>query len=281
MDYRRETQERIQTVSKDFLPIVTRITCSQENHTWKANVHMHDNEVELHLVKQGSTTVTIHNQSFTVTAGDILAISPGFLHMVESDAPVYLYTCRFRQSPFAPGNEDVVIRPDVSPVMSSGKYYTFILKLMEAMVEIAQHGIAQNADICNMLGGALWNIFRQIFSTSQIAFSLPKKSLSQDILHYINSHYDQDVTLASLSQAFFVSSSHISSEFKKEFHISPINYLINRRICEAKWYLINTQQPVHEIAQRVGYGNCYHFSKLFTKRSGVSPEKFREMHRIV
>lgn len=262
-------------------PTVTRITCSEENHTWKANLHMHDNEVELHLVKQGSTTVTIHNQTFTVTAGDILAISPGFLHMIASDTSVYLYTCRLRQSPSASNDEDIIIRPNIHPIASSGKYYPFILKIMEALVEIARHGVAQNTDICNMLGGVLRSIFRQIFSCSQTPFPLPKHSLSMDILHYINNHYDQDITLSSISQVFFVSSSYISNEFKKEFHISPINYLINRRICEAKWYLINTQQPLHEIALRVGYSNCYHFSKLFTKRSGVSPEKFREMHRIV
>lgn len=261
------------------LPVVTRVTCSQESQTWKANVHMHDNEVELHLVKEGNTTITVHNQTFSVTAGDIVAIHPGFLHMVESDGPVYLYTCRLQESPSE--TRDAVILPDTAPVISSGKYYPFLLKLMESLVEIAGQGIADHAQVCNMLGGAIKIVYQQLFAASALPFSQPKKSLAQDILHYINGHYDQDITLTLLSQVFFVSTSHISSEFKREFHISPINYLINRRICEAKWSLINTQLPVHEIARRVGYGNSYHFSKLFAKRSGVSPEQFREMHRIV
>lgn len=152
---------------------------------------------------------------------------------------------------------------------------------MEAMEEIAQQGIADHAQICNMLGGALKIVYQKIFAASTIHFSQPKKSLALDILYYINDHYDQDISLTLLSQELFVSTSYISSEFKREFNISPINYLINRRICEAKWYLINTQLPVSEIAKRVGYDNSYHFSKLFTKRSGTSPEHFRDMHRIV
>lgn len=275
------TQEENAKIMDDWkqtgLPTVVRITSSHESRTWRDNTHMHDKEVELHLVKQGSTSLTVHNQTFVVSEGDIIVIPAGLLHLVRSDVPVYLYTCRL----YLPQLMEPIIPLNICPIAPAGNYFSIILKTMESLVELSELGIADHSCLCNMLGGILACIYRKIFAASQIPFSPPKQNLALNVLHYINEHYSENVTLSLLAKNFYVSASYISNEFKKEFNISPINYLINRRICEAKWYLINTREPIAEISHKVGYGNAYHFTKLFMKRTDISPEKFREMHRII
>ncbi len=56
-----------------------------------------------------------------------------------------------------------------------------------------------------------------------------------------------------------------------EYRISPINYVIQRRMTEAKWSLTNTELSQAEISWRVGYENVDHFAKLFLRHVGCSP----------
>ena len=65
----------------------------------------------------------------------------------------------------------------------------------------------------------------------------------------------------------------------KIYGISPINYVIDRRLNDAKWLLINTNQSLVSISEKVGYENTSYFSKLFEKRIHYSPLEFREKYK--
>ncbi|EFG2389182.1 AraC family transcriptional regulator, partial [Escherichia coli] len=56
------------------------------------------------------------------------------------------------------------------------------------------------------------------------------------------------ITLEQLSKKFRASVSYICHEFTKEYRISPINYVIQRRMTEAKWSLTNTELSQAEIS---------------------------------
>ena len=96
---------------------------------------------------------------------------------------------------------------------------------------------------------------------------------------YINEHYNENITLKSLATVFFVSETKISHDFKEEYNISPINYLIDKRIGEARWLLLNTNEPIYSIAERVGYTKYYYFNKLFKSRYGMTPAEYREQSK--
>lgn len=65
----------------------------------------------------------------------------------------------------------------------------------------------------------------------------------------------------------------------KEYRISPINYVIQRRMTEAKWSLTNTELSQAEISWRVGYENVDHFAKLFLRHVGCSPSDYRRQFK--
>ena len=61
---------------------------------------------------------------------------------------------------------------------------------------------------------------------------------------------------------------------------APSHYLIRVRMEHAKKLLEqNEDYAVAEIAERVGYEDAYHFSKLFKKAYGISPMKYRNSVR--
>ncbi|EFP69377.1 transcriptional regulator, AraC family [Shigella dysenteriae 1617] len=103
--------------------------------------------------------------------------------------------------------------------------------------------------------------------------------LIKDILFYLNNNYREKITLEQLSKKFRASVSYICHEFTKEYRISPINYVIQRRMTEAKWSLTNTELSQAEISWRVGYENVDHFAKLFLRHVGCSPSDYRRQFK--
>ncbi len=57
---------------------------------------------------------------------------------------------------------------------------------------------------------------------------------------------------------------------------SPKEYIIRRRLNDAKHLLKTTALPVKEIALSVGFNSESHFINTFTAQNGLSPKKFRE-----
>ncbi|HET6354107.1 helix-turn-helix transcriptional regulator, partial [Streptomyces sp.] len=57
---------------------------------------------------------------------------------------------------------------------------------------------------------------------------------------------------------------------------SPKDYLLGIRLGRAKELLAATELPVAAVARRVGYEDPAYFSRLFTRRVGTAPIRFRE-----
>ncbi|MBB5933558.1 AraC-like DNA-binding protein [Streptomyces zagrosensis] len=57
---------------------------------------------------------------------------------------------------------------------------------------------------------------------------------------------------------------------------SPKDYLLGIRLGRAKELLVGTDLPVAAVARRVGYADPAYFSRLFTRRVGIAPGRFRE-----
>lgn len=99
------------------------------------------------------------------------------------------------------------------------------------------------------------------------------------IKDYIDENYHQAINLDTLAEASFSSKSYISHQFKKDIGMSPIDYLIRKRIEVARDLLLNTTDTVTEVARQTGYDNPLYFSTLFKKYAGMSPTAYRNMCR--
>ncbi len=92
-------------------------------------------------------------------------------------------------------------------------------------------------------------------------------------------HYADPLRLADLSALAGMSVSHFIRTFKRSMGTSPIDWLRRERISQAKRRLIDTDEPVKEIARQCGYRDPYFFSKDFKKLTGLPPSSYRERER--
>lgn len=106
---------------------------------------------------------------------------------------------------------------------------------------------------------------------------LPRKL--RDILQFMDSHLDRNLSIEELCAGFSISSSSLHRLFSKYMNDAPVNYFIQRKIDSAKQMLRLSELPVKDITYRLGYSNPYHFSAEFKKNTGKSPTEYRRSEK--
>jgi AraC-like DNA-binding protein len=97
----------------------------------------------------------------------------------------------------------------------------------------------------------------------------------QDMKVIIDREYQKKIDLTFLSHELMLSVDYIRHEFKKHYGLSPIQYLIGKRVDYAKHLLITSDMSIKQIAFQCGFENEYYFSRLFKKITNTSPRQYR------
>ena len=93
---------------------------------------------------------------------------------------------------------------------------------------------------------------------------------------FIKKHYHYDITLKMVSDYVGLCESHFSCIFTKKTCQTFTQYLTYIRIERAKKLLTTTNMKIYEISVKVGYANVEHFSRVFKKATGFSPNQYKK-----
>ena len=91
---------------------------------------------------------------------------------------------------------------------------------------------------------------------------------------YIEQHLHEKITIGDLARQIDKSASFITHHFPLEFGSTPRQYILKRRMEEAKLMLENGAS-VQDTAARLGFYDAFHFSKSFKHITGLSPVEHR------
>lgn len=101
----------------------------------------------------------------------------------------------------------------------------------------------------------------------------------QKAMEKMRLYFHQPIRVVELAQIAGMSESHFSRQFKAAIGTSPIDWLRRERINQAKRRLIESDDPVKEIARQVGYADQFFFSKDFKRMTKLTPTQFRDEER--
>jgi AraC family transcriptional regulator len=97
----------------------------------------------------------------------------------------------------------------------------------------------------------------------------------QQVLDYINSYLDQNLSLNELANLVHISPYYFARLFKQSTGIAPHQYVTRCRIKKATQLLTQRSLSVLEITQQVGFQSQSHFTTLFHRSLGVTPTEYR------
>ena len=84
-----------------------------------------------------------------------------------------------------------------------------------------------------------------------------------------------DISLADLATDCGVSVSHFARAFRQSTGVSPHQWLLKRRVDQAKGLLRDGKLSLSEVALACGFGDQSHFTRVFTKLTGITPGAWR------
>lgn len=96
-------------------------------------------------------------------------------------------------------------------------------------------------------------------------------------LAYIEEHLDETVSLGSVAEHVYLSKNYLCKRFHEYTGMRFCHYVNDRRIAKARVLLLDTEYPLDQIAQEVGFKSQAHFSTTFKKHTGLTPLRFRRL----
>ena len=95
-------------------------------------------------------------------------------------------------------------------------------------------------------------------------------------ISYIHEHYFEKISVDTLAKTANLSRSTFLRKFNEICKMSPSEYIINRRIQASEYMLLHTSDSIMNIAFKCGFYDAAHFSRIFTKKNGISPSEYRK-----
>ena len=99
------------------------------------------------------------------------------------------------------------------------------------------------------------------------------------IAEYIEREYLNNLSLDAICEQFHFTKNHIINVFKREYGITPVNYINSLKLKRAKYLLEVTSESTESIALKSGFNDYSNFYKLFCRQNGISPAEWRRNNR--
>ena len=250
------------------------ISESKFENDWISLPHSH-HFTELFYVLNGKGVFVINDKTFEIQKNDFIIVNPNVTHNEASSTedPLHYVVMGTDELEF---QEDAGKNYYIYNFSSHNKLLHFYMKSMLREMRM------QDEHFENICQNLFESLVYQIQRWTKIQFlgtqSQKTNKECRFIEQYLNEHFREDISLQSLSEIVHLSKYYLAHAFKEYKGVSPINYLTQVRINEAKHLLEKTDFSAAKIADFTGFASQSYFSQIFHKETGMTPNKYRKNH---
>lgn len=255
-----------------------------------ANLHSHD-FIEIFILLSGSVTYVIEKGKYELKDFDIVVVPPHVLHeLVVKDKsvdykriviwvyPQYLKDISSEQTNlsasinhFLKKNNNLIRNPE----------YTLTIKPIAEKIAYLDKERPYGYDLL------IENAFRELFITSNtFAFNDETFTVKPEgndvvlsIISYIEEHLSNELSLEEIAQEMKMDTINLSYLFSKEMGTTLHQYIIKKRLNQAK-LMLDMNQGIDMVIKSVGFKDKSHFIQAFKKEYGITPHKYRMIRNV-
>ena len=121
--------------------------------------------------------------------------------------------------------------------------------------------------------------FHCLASDSSAKNKADKSDILMPALNYIEDNFRKDFSITELAEVSGVSQQYLCRLFNRTMNIRPSEYIIRRRLQEAKLLLSETDLPVRDVCIQSGFTDASYFSTVFKRYEGLSPAAYRQKNK--
>lgn len=252
---------------------------------------------ELFYLRQGKIEFTINGRKVMVDKGTTLVIRPNVAHslrVVTDTAETMSLHFGFaldhkdhktsQQSldsflEFALGDDSV---EKSTYTVLSGTFKKSIVSIMERIVEERKEDYISKDLMLRILTVELMIILARALKKEWEESLRVKNGKTRELVliakEYIDSNYEHGITVANAASYVFLSQGYFTRAFRDEFNMSPMSYLMKKRISKACELLENNEIKVSAVASQAGFSSPQRFNVAFRKQIGMTPLEYRKKH---
>lgn len=250
---------------------------AQLTHCWPdwAETNYTPEYNKLHFIQSGEGEFSINGAVYHPQPGEFLLMPAGTLQSYRSvNENCYVkYWCHFTAVSGGIRLFDAL----KTPLCVRASHPERVKAFYEELIEGTEHPSAFSQ---LRVKAALLELLAEFLTDAgeNVGFSetLPVNKLTR-LTGYISSHLKEEITLEELAAVVHFHPNYFISFFKKYFGTSPLKYVNEARLNQAKRLLKSTDESVAQIAEETGFRDLYHFSKRFKASTGYSPSDFRKL----
>lgn len=248
----------------------------------KCEDHTHD-FTEISIILEGESLYTIEGKSQTLKANTVMVFNPGVNHREEQVVGTYSHQLHIGIKNFNFLGYEKDSMPNKKTILIPQVGHHVIMEVAWQLVNELSHEVPEYRVMTKTLVMQLMVLIirslesSQGLSLSNVSPSIKRRyNLVEAALHYMEQHYDQDLTVDQIAQELLISPAYLSKIFKEIKETSIINYLIEVRMKQAAVLIRDSKRPIKEVAEIVGYQDPLYFSKQFKKYYGEAPTHFKK-----
>lgn len=255
------------------------VSSSRYGGDWHSVPHTH-NHTELFFIVSGKGQFLIQDQVFPVDVNNLVIINPNVPHTEAS----------LNAQPL----EYIVLGIDgielATKENSNGEFCILghfeSVDISSCLRNILREMELKNTGYMDVCQAYMEILIIRLMRNTDLAVQTQPQVISGNsqcaaVRRYIDLHFKEPLTLEQLSEEAHINKYYLSHAFKREYGVSPINYMISRRIDESKYLLAETDLSMSQIAQLLGFSSLSYFSQVFRKIHGSSPMEFRQSSKHV
>ena len=260
---------------------------------YHTNTGRHDHDFyELVYVTEGYCLHSIEGFSSLLMEGDVFIIPPGVSHKYSGNRVTRIYNCVFGESALEPHVDELRGLPGMSMLFErsqNAELPRMRLSLNERkpflrwITSMCEESTARLPGWRVRLPGELacllveysraYHAHEDAGRNDNVYPAYVRQALSVIDADYANC----DLSVHRIAAQVGVSDDYLTRQFRQVTGISTQEYLRRYRFARAM-SLLQTDCPVSEVAQRVGFRSLSYFSREFTKELGITPSRYRNQN---
>ncbi|MBN2713252.1 MAG: helix-turn-helix domain-containing protein [Planctomycetes bacterium] len=225
----------------------------------------------LYYIKSGRGAVVHSGRVFELRRGKLFVIPAHVTGRYRCPRHMDLFWIHFEATvysclePFALFGWEPVVQ--IAPTL--GAEYL----MQKAIDGVGREGTAE--------GVAAEGALRLLLSTFMKDSGAEEKSISEmarliPVFDYINNHLGERLSLEKLAGVMHLQPNYFSNRFVAVTGMPPMLFINRRRIQEISSRLRFADETLGELAERYGFSDAFHLSKVFKRFTGLSPRQYRE-----
>ncbi|WP_405117813.1 AraC family transcriptional regulator [Paenibacillus sp. FSL H8-0317] len=227
------------------------------------------------ICEEGDGHLYIGHEQFPFTTGCVYPLSPGEVYQIEhrNNSELKYIIMAFDVIHVLTGDPELFTRAVFEHRNQLNGYpYAPLSGLLEQMYVIRNY--KTDAEYSHL--NAQFQKWMEMIITR---YTSPKTEQSMEArlhstIQYVDDHYAEEITVQKLARLAEIRPVQYTTLFRQLTGHKPLDYVNHVRIKHAKDWLRKSDEPLRDIASRVGFKDEYYFSRRFRQMTGLSPRQY-------